>query len=561
MEYGTHLLSLAWKFPSAAPYVYNAYTTVNSFVSSLSPDVRGRVIRCKDLAVGVVSSAASLSYAAYEGVLAYPATPPDEWRQPTGILLHPLASLVLLVYPVVQEWEADPTALTTIGAEKGECRLLFVGNRHVYGLDIPALHSIIYKKTGKLPRFAVDPIHFKLPVWKHLLQYLGAVPSDPLVYPSLMLAGYPVICTVSTDPSTTEDPADVAFAQWALENGYAAVPLATLGMDDMYPIRYNLPLRPVHRITSLVTAILPSSLNPIPSAWTSDSVRDATLPVCLPHSYERQYVRFASPLRTDTPAARKLLEIEALHSYHHQAVQPPGHRAQPPPANLIPNHLATRTLRAVDTTAMYLSEVRSSDPRRHVLAPLYNCVGWLRRTVGGVGSGVGGGGRLIRKGSARTLRAVAGWVDIGVVGDGPDRILEVRELEEIDVNTDVHNEEDVPPEYVPVVIDVLEQTENREDAFPVEITTLDERADAEDIIADVGRDRHAVSPVGEDVEVEDVPIGDFTTLFEAPADDEDRLDTPIAESGRDESFPVTFTTFVAPSDDDGVSDVEWYDCE
>ncbi|KAJ3149284.1 hypothetical protein HDU86_007007 [Geranomyces michiganensis] len=377
MEYSSYLLDLAWSFPQHAPAIYSVFARTHAFVSSLSPDVRSRITWAASTAGSLAAAATRKSVDVYSAVMAFPSTPPHEWAAPSRLVLSPLARLILLWMPVVQEWEGST-------ADLGEKGALFVlEDRHVYGLDTPALQATIYMKTGKLVRFSVSPVHFRIPVWKHVLQYFGAVSGDT-VTPMLLSAGYYVV---------SDSVADSRFAAWALETGAAVVPLAALGVNDMFPVRAHIPIRIVHTAASRTSAVVPRFVNPLPVWLTSDAVRDAKVPVVLPRSWERQYMRFSTPIRTSGPGL-KLLALEEAVSNHRLA-----------PLQL-QDLIARRARSKIALNAAYLSELRNEDPKRYVLSPLYRVTGVVR-----------GGEKLIRRASARGLRVAASLLEPPVAAD------------------------------------------------------------------------------------------------------------------------------------------------
>ncbi|KAI8593670.1 hypothetical protein BDZ88DRAFT_96954 [Geranomyces variabilis] len=406
MEYSSYLLDLAWSFPQHAPAIYSVFSRTHAFVSSLSPDVRSRIQRTASTAVSLASSATRKGRSIYSAIMEFPKTPDEKWVQPSRVILSPLARIVLLWMPVVQEWEGTTTDL----GEKGALYVLEEG--HVYGLGAPALHAVLYLKMGKLVRFSVDPVHFRIPAWKHLLQYFGAVPGDAKV-PLLLSAGYHVV---------TYSAPGLPFAAWALETGVPVVPAAALGINDMLPVRALIPVRLVHTTASRISAVVPRFLNPLPASLTSNAIRDAAVPVVLPSSWERQYIRFSTPIRTQGPALKLLAMEEAVSG--HQA-----HRSAP---LQLQDLVARRTRRSIALNAAYLEELRSEDPKRYVLSPLYRVTGVVR-----------GGGTLIRRASARGLRAAAMLVE-------PQATPEKQELAAEGFVPAVTPTP--PPEYFPVTI-------------------------------------------------------------------------------------------------------------
>ena len=66
----------------------------------------------------------------------------------------------------------------SIGAERvpRSGSVLLTGNHTLYGLiDIPMLGLEIYEKTGRMVRGLGDHIHFDTPLWRDVLESLGAV--------------------------------------------------------------------------------------------------------------------------------------------------------------------------------------------------------------------------------------------------------------------------------------------------------------------------------------------------------------------------------------------------
>ncbi|KNC98425.1 uncharacterized protein SPPG_06129 [Spizellomyces punctatus DAOM BR117] len=428
MDITSHMLSLAWKFPRAAGYVIQAHRKCSAWVASLSPDVRKRIRGVLRGVGGAAVSVSRFTENVYIHVISYPNTPPTKWSQPSRFILVPLAHLILFFQPVVADWEGDIK----------DGKVLFVANKSVWGLEMPAMHSVIYLKTGKLVRFQIDPLHFKLPLWKHVLEYFGAVPFSPSIYPELMGAGYTMVWFPSSEISDSGTEGDIAhmypidtgdgsavapgaeFAVWALDSGYAIVPVANIGMSDMLPVRFHVSLEPIYTASNVVSRILPSSLSSL--LPHSSPHKKPTLPIVLPRSYERQYMRFASPARTDGPF-RKLLESE------YEVTQSPRVRRTGRPSISVSTPrlattLSTRTLYAIDTNLLYLRELRDADPRRHVLAPVWNVGRRLGQCVLGMEKKMKGSEKLVRRHSAKALRAMAGWVDIEDEGANPEKMSE-----------------------------------------------------------------------------------------------------------------------------------------
>ncbi|KAJ3183994.1 hypothetical protein HDU85_001845 [Gaertneriomyces sp. JEL0708] len=405
----TNLLSLAWRFPEAAKYAWQAHRKCKEFAASLSPDVRGRIKWAWDKGLESSLVVKKTAEKVYCDVIAFPYQAPTEWTQPTSLILSPLARLILFFLPVSSDWESSFPK---------DGKVLFICNSY-YSLEVPAVHSAIYMQTGRLVRFTVDPLHFKLPLWKHVLEYLGAVPESPSILPELMSAGFTVIAYVPEPPRAIEGkpliedaseerslgPAlNIQCAAWALENGYSVIPATAIGASDMFQVLCEVPPLPEISLPTVTSLTKPWTLKLKRPSMQSPQTSSRRLRVIVPRSYQRQYVRFAAAKGT-RGTSRKVLEKECAILLGKMSLTQFSDEE-------LASALAFNMRFATETSYLYLCEAREEDPRRHVLAPLWKAVRRSGDLVVYAEQKYLGGKQMIRRKSAVGLRALADFVDV-----------------------------------------------------------------------------------------------------------------------------------------------------
>ncbi len=123
---------------------------------------------------------------------------------------------------------------------------LLVGNHAMYGLDGIVLGALVREATGRYVRFLGDRNLWRIPVLRGLLTALGAQPGEPQGAQHLLEAGE----LVGVYPGGALDSFKVTpreryrlqwreragFARVAMRAGVPIVPVAGLGIDEMYTV-------------------------------------------------------------------------------------------------------------------------------------------------------------------------------------------------------------------------------------------------------------------------------------------------------------------------------------
>ncbi|KAH6573365.1 hypothetical protein BASA60_006088 [Batrachochytrium salamandrivorans] len=157
------------------------------------------------------------------------------------------------------------------------------------GIDTLSTLSIIFSKTGVLPRVILEPMHFKIPVWKHLIEYMGAVSCEhPGAIEYLMSLEYPLLVYPGGRREFFRKKRDEKYSlEWrhielrtrviddlntfAPKHEYLVVPVASIGVNDMLNIMCDCSWNPYNLMR--------------------------TIPLACPISYQRQYLTLLMPIR------------------------------------------------------------------------------------------------------------------------------------------------------------------------------------------------------------------------------------------------------------------------
>ena len=125
-------------------------------------------------------------------------------------------------------------------------RYLLVGNHTTLGVfDVPFVVLGIHDETGLLVRSLGERQHFRVPLWRNLLARFGTVDGSRENTRRLMRAGEPVLVFPGGGREVARRRGDyyplvwrerIGFARLALEFGYAVVPFAMIGVDDMWDV-------------------------------------------------------------------------------------------------------------------------------------------------------------------------------------------------------------------------------------------------------------------------------------------------------------------------------------
>jgi 1-acyl-sn-glycerol-3-phosphate acyltransferase len=110
--------------------------------------------------------------------------PISEWKKPHTIIISTLSNIILFLLPVNDEWIQ----------EIDQDQVVFVGNQQVWGLGTLTMIAAIYKKSNVWVRVVAEPMHFNIPIWKHIIELFGAVDgSNETAFKELVQNGFPIL--------------------------------------------------------------------------------------------------------------------------------------------------------------------------------------------------------------------------------------------------------------------------------------------------------------------------------------------------------------------------------
>ncbi|KAI8813465.1 hypothetical protein BJ742DRAFT_903750 [Cladochytrium replicatum] len=432
----SHLASLANRFPKSSSRIASILRTSSTAIYNLPPDIRSRVVKLLNAIRDLLCEIARWAHHWYNHFMAFPNRPAIAWKQPPGLILAPVASLLTTVAPIHQEWEDA----SLVSGNHG--RVIYVANANFLALNILMIYAAVYKKTGKLARTVVDPIHFKVPVWKHILEFLGCVtgswdtsitspydappPSLSSFTPELLMAGHAFVVVPGGYREALRkrsDPKNAlvwhcsvdGFASHAVAHGYTIVPVASVGPDDMFTIVGEIPVdtdtwpftsrhrRPItltrtlrYAATTTATALFSTtthlcsyisrrtSSHPPPATLTDLDAEQTslTLPLFYPRTYERTYLAFLQPIYPCTTPGRQRARSSILLTQ-------------------------TRDALTAGLDQLVLAREGVDKSERYMLLK-------LARAVRVVGKGAVRGSNLTRRITARGLRYAAAIIDVRV---------------------------------------------------------------------------------------------------------------------------------------------------
>ncbi|KAJ3092558.1 hypothetical protein HK102_005838 [Quaeritorhiza haematococci] len=238
----------------------------------------------------------------------YKTGPLRSYRQPGDAVLNAFARVVLYFFPVSLQWNVDGTDKenrvdVAKFLDNGSSRLqlpndgkvLFVVNHNLYAADMLVLMLAIYVKTGVFPRGLADTAHSFVPIWAHLLFWLGAFPGTRENCTECMKAGQTLLVFPGGHHEVLRRKSDpkyhviwkerMGFAKLAVAHGYTIIPLSSVGTGDM--------LR--HIIEVPIPDVFPKLIG--------DKRRGLVLPIAVPMSLERQYIKLSASIPTDSSKA------------------------------------------------------------------------------------------------------------------------------------------------------------------------------------------------------------------------------------------------------------------
>jgi 1-acyl-sn-glycerol-3-phosphate acyltransferase len=125
-------------------------------------------------------------------------------------------------------------------------RYLLVGNHTTLGVfDIPFVVLGIHDETGVLVRSLGERQHFRVPLWRSILARFGTIDGNRENARRLLRAEEAVLVFPGGGREVARRRGDyyplvwrerIGFARLALEHAYPVVPLAMVGVDDMWDV-------------------------------------------------------------------------------------------------------------------------------------------------------------------------------------------------------------------------------------------------------------------------------------------------------------------------------------
>ena len=177
---------------------------------------------------------------------------------------------------------------------------LLVGNHALFGLDGVVLGTLVFRATGRYVRFLGERNLWKIPLLGQMLSAVGALPGEPGPAQQLLEEGHLVgvypggvddSFKLSTEKHRLKWGSRAGFARVAMRASVPILPVAGVGIDDMYDVvarekwigrtllgskRYDLPIAfgaygtPIPKRSPQKFVILP----PIDTAGDPDSPSD-----------------------------------------------------------------------------------------------------------------------------------------------------------------------------------------------------------------------------------------------------------------------------------------------
>ena len=274
-EYAHQFFSFAAQFPALAYTLYQYILSFGTHVQQLSPRARANLHKFSLMMYTSIVWMFKKGYKVYQSLMSFPKRQITDWKSPSGIILRPLARMILFIFPVETQ-----QSLKLVKDQP----IVFVSNRSVYSLDSVPLVCAIYHQSGAWPRVSVDAYHFSIPIWKHLIEYFGAYPhSSPSVTAKILESGHSVILYPGgiRESTKVKDAPLYPIHSWSLDflsqlNEYQVVPVSSVGFNDMFEHIYDLDISP--------------------ALWIAGyKDQKQTLPLLYPRSYERSYLSFGTP--------------------------------------------------------------------------------------------------------------------------------------------------------------------------------------------------------------------------------------------------------------------------
>ena len=136
---------------------------------------------------------------------------------------------------------------TLIGGEHipREGGALIVGNHALFALDSAVLGALLVRDVGRSPRFLADRKLWAVPGLRQLIKAIGGLPGEPSAARELLERGELVVVYPGGIDDSLKSRAEryqlkwstrAGFARVAIQAGAPIIPVAALGIDDMYSV-------------------------------------------------------------------------------------------------------------------------------------------------------------------------------------------------------------------------------------------------------------------------------------------------------------------------------------
>lgn len=135
--FNKEIISFATQFPQLATTIF---TFVSKLSSTLSPKAQANAVKVIKSIYQLLIVAVRKFLELYDIIMSKTQSLTD-WEQPSSWILYPISSFILFIVPIKY----------TINDLKDSYKnktILFVNNRHVYGIEVIPLLALIYCQTG-----------------------------------------------------------------------------------------------------------------------------------------------------------------------------------------------------------------------------------------------------------------------------------------------------------------------------------------------------------------------------------------------------------------------------
>lgn len=125
---------------------------------------------------------------------------------------------------------------------------LYVGNHTLMGHDVPPLVLGLYFQKNIYLRGVADRVHFRVPIWKNLVQQFGGFEGTRSAIHQLMTHRKHILIYPGGGREVMKNKGEAyqliwknrfGFIELALEHGYDIIPFAAVGGEEMLDLKYD----------------------------------------------------------------------------------------------------------------------------------------------------------------------------------------------------------------------------------------------------------------------------------------------------------------------------------